>query len=53
VRRKNDANVHCLGKSKGRTHPPVREDVVRRLEDFYRPENEKFFKMIHRRFHWF
>ncbi|KAL3983072.1 Sulfotransferase domain family protein [Acanthocheilonema viteae] len=51
VLRKDDT-LHCLGKTKGRAHPHVRLDVIQKLEDFYRPQNEEFFKLINRRFHW-
>uniref|UniRef100_A0A914XZS1 Sulfotransferase domain-containing protein n=1 Tax=Panagrolaimus superbus TaxID=310955 RepID=A0A914XZS1_9BILA len=50
--KRNGGNVHCLGKSKGRQHPQVRPIVIQKLADFYRPENEKFFAMINRRFEW-
>ncbi|KAI1232297.1 Heparan sulfate glucosamine 3-O-sulfotransferase 3A1, partial [Lamprotornis superbus] len=32
---------HCLGKTKGRTHPDIDQEVVQRLRDFYRPFNMK------------
>uniref|UniRef100_A0A914EKF3 Sulfotransferase domain-containing protein n=1 Tax=Acrobeloides nanus TaxID=290746 RepID=A0A914EKF3_9BILA len=48
-----DATIHCLGKSKGRTHPKVMPDVIHRLEEFYQPENERFFELIGQRFKWF
>ncbi|XP_005338926.3 heparan sulfate glucosamine 3-O-sulfotransferase 3A1 [Ictidomys tridecemlineatus] len=28
---------HCLGKTKGRTHPEIAQEVVQRLREFYRP----------------
>ncbi|VDO83488.1 unnamed protein product [Heligmosomoides polygyrus] len=37
--RRPDASLHCLGKTKGRKHPHVRDDVIRRLRRFYEPEN--------------
>ncbi|XP_068610508.1 heparan sulfate glucosamine 3-O-sulfotransferase 3A1-like [Brachionichthys hirsutus] len=43
---------HCLGKSKGRTHPPIDPEVVQRLRDFYRPFNMKFYQMTGRFFGW-
>jgi [heparan sulfate]-glucosamine 3-sulfotransferase 3 len=45
-------NPHCLGKSKGRTHPRIHPNVVQRLRDFYRPFNAKFFQMIQQDFGW-
>ncbi|XP_025284109.1 heparan sulfate glucosamine 3-O-sulfotransferase 3B1 [Canis lupus dingo] len=43
---------HCLGKTKGRTHPDIDRDVVRRLRDFYRPFNLKFYQMTGQDFGW-
>lgn len=42
----------CLSDSKGRPHPPVNEDVVTLLRDFYRPLNEHFYRAIGRNFGW-
>ncbi|XP_049717512.1 heparan sulfate glucosamine 3-O-sulfotransferase 3A1 [Elephas maximus indicus] len=43
---------HCLGKTKGRTHPEIAPEVVRRLRDFYRPFNLKFYQMTGHDFGW-
>uniref|UniRef100_A0A672YYY7 Sulfotransferase n=1 Tax=Sphaeramia orbicularis TaxID=375764 RepID=A0A672YYY7_9TELE len=43
---------HCLGKTKGRTHPNIDPEVVQRLRDFYRPFNMKFYQMTGRIFGW-
>ncbi|KAL0983782.1 hypothetical protein UPYG_G00132730 [Umbra pygmaea] len=43
---------HCLGKTKGRTHPNIHPEVVQRLRDFYRPFNMKFYQMTGRIFGW-
>ncbi|XP_008312576.1 heparan sulfate glucosamine 3-O-sulfotransferase 3A1 [Cynoglossus semilaevis] len=43
---------HCLGKTKGRTHPNIDPEVVQRLRDFYRPFNLKFYQMTGRFFGW-
>ncbi|KAK3528802.1 hypothetical protein QTP70_011587 [Hemibagrus guttatus] len=43
---------HCLGKTKGRTHPNIKPEVVQRLRDFYRPFNMKFYQMTGRIFGW-
>uniref|UniRef100_A0A673VAG3 Sulfotransferase n=1 Tax=Suricata suricatta TaxID=37032 RepID=A0A673VAG3_SURSU len=43
---------HCLGKTKGRPHPEIDRDVVRRLRDFYRPFNLKFYQMTGQDFGW-
>ncbi|XP_023444816.2 heparan sulfate glucosamine 3-O-sulfotransferase 6 [Dasypus novemcinctus] len=42
----------CLGKSKGRPHPRVPQAVVRRLRDFYRPFNRRFYQMTGQDFGW-
>ncbi|XP_026172220.1 heparan sulfate glucosamine 3-O-sulfotransferase 3A1-like [Mastacembelus armatus] len=43
---------HCLGKTKGRTHPNIDPEVVQRLRDFYRPFNMKFYQMTGEFFGW-
>ncbi|XP_006863502.1 PREDICTED: heparan sulfate glucosamine 3-O-sulfotransferase 3A1 [Chrysochloris asiatica] len=43
---------HCLGKTKGRTHPDIDPEVVQRLRDFYRPFNLKFYQMTGHDFGW-
>ncbi|KAJ3607754.1 hypothetical protein NHX12_024805 [Muraenolepis orangiensis] len=42
----------CLGKSKGRPHPRIPAEVLRRLRDFYRPFNLKFYQMTGQDFGW-
>ncbi|KAK1804766.1 hypothetical protein P4O66_003614 [Electrophorus voltai] len=36
----------CLGKSKGRTHVQIDQEVIEQLRDFYRPFNVKFYEMV-------
>uniref|UniRef100_A0A7M4EKP1 Sulfotransferase n=1 Tax=Crocodylus porosus TaxID=8502 RepID=A0A7M4EKP1_CROPO len=43
---------HCLGKTKGRPHPEIDQEVVQRLRDFYRPFNMKFYQMTGHDFGW-
>nr|XP_056718173.1 heparan sulfate glucosamine 3-O-sulfotransferase 3A1-like [Euleptes europaea] len=43
---------HCLGKTKGRTHPNIDQKVVERLREFYRPFNMKFYQMTGQDFGW-
>ncbi|XP_066952692.1 heparan sulfate glucosamine 3-O-sulfotransferase 6-like [Macrobrachium rosenbergii] len=52
VKRERSGRPHCLGSSKGRSHPSVSEATSETLRDFYRPFNFKFFKMAGQRFHW-
>lgn len=42
----------CLSESKGREHPDIDPRVLKKLRNFFRPRNEKLFKMINRRFDW-
>jgi len=44
--------VRCLGSSKGRSHPAVDTKVIQRLRDFFRPFNEKFYRMTSINFEW-
>lgn len=50
---RNGTSTHCLPNSKGRPHAEVGRDTLERLRRFYAPENEKFFRLINRRFNWF
>ncbi|XP_015903407.1 heparan sulfate glucosamine 3-O-sulfotransferase 6 [Parasteatoda tepidariorum] len=47
-----NGNPHCLGKTKGRTHPDITPSTITRLRDFYRPFNLKFYQMVGRDFGW-
>ncbi|KAG8180054.1 hypothetical protein JTE90_023671 [Oedothorax gibbosus] len=42
----------CLGKTKGRSHPIVAPPALQRLRDFFRPFNQKFYRMVDRNFGW-
>lgn len=46
------SKAHCMGETKGRKHPAVREDVLKRLREYFRPLNEKFYSMVRRNFQW-
>ena len=48
----DDATPRCLGKTKGRTHPTIDDDVLQRLRRFYRPFNVKFYQMTGIDFGW-
>ncbi|CAB1311785.1 unnamed protein product, partial [Coregonus sp. 'balchen'] len=43
---------HCLGKTKGRTHISIDPEVIRRLREFYRPHNQRFYQMTGQNFGW-
>ena len=42
----------CLGATKGRRHPETHPSVIKKLTQFFKPHNEKLFKMINRTFSW-
>ena len=42
----------CMPSNKGRKHPNVSESVTKKLQDFYRPHNAIFEKMIDHKFSW-
>ncbi|XP_069503507.1 heparan sulfate glucosamine 3-O-sulfotransferase 2 [Ambystoma mexicanum] len=42
----------CLGKSKGRTHVQIEQEVIDDLRDFYRPYNIKFYETVGQDFRW-
>lgn len=43
---------HCLGKTKGRSHPAIDSGTLNRLRQFYRPFNRKFYEMTGMDFGW-
>ncbi|XP_063825114.1 heparan sulfate glucosamine 3-O-sulfotransferase 3B1 [Ostrinia nubilalis] len=43
---------HCLGKTKGRSHPHIDPVAIERLRDFYRPFNERFYQLSGINFGW-
>ncbi|KAG9264351.1 heparan sulfate glucosamine 3-O-sulfotransferase 3B1a [Astyanax mexicanus] len=48
----SNSKPHCLGKTKGRTHPNIHPDVIQQLRDFYKPFNKKFYHMTRQDFGW-
>uniref|UniRef100_A0A3P9K954 Sulfotransferase n=1 Tax=Oryzias latipes TaxID=8090 RepID=A0A3P9K954_ORYLA len=48
----DSSTPRCLGKSKGRTHPKIDTDVIRRLHKFYKPFNMMFYQMTGQNFQW-
>ncbi|XP_071797718.1 heparan sulfate glucosamine 3-O-sulfotransferase 6-like [Asterias amurensis] len=47
-----EKDVKCLGENKGRPHQRVDTRVLHCLKEFFRPHNEKFYKMTGINFHW-
>ena len=49
---KKGADLRCLHPSKGRAHPPIKPRVLHKLYKFFKPYNEKFFKLSGQYFDW-
>lgn len=43
---------HCLGVSKSRDYPNIKAKVIKRLRNFYKPFNRRFYQMTGRDFNW-
>ncbi|XP_008555008.1 heparan sulfate glucosamine 3-O-sulfotransferase 6 [Microplitis demolitor] len=43
---------HCLGKTKGRSHPYINPVAIQRLKNFYRPFNQRFYQLTRMDFGW-
>ncbi len=48
----SSSQPRCLGKSKGRTHVQIEEEVIEQLQEFYRPFNIKFYETVGQDFKW-
>ncbi|XP_020904285.1 heparan sulfate glucosamine 3-O-sulfotransferase 2 [Exaiptasia diaphana] len=48
----NSSKPRCMGKSKGRKHPKVRNSVLELLKSYFRPHNLRFYEMVNRDFGW-
>lgn len=48
----SSSQPRCLGKSKGRTHVQIQQEVIEQLRDFYRPFNVKFYETVGQDFKW-
>ena len=42
----------CLGQNKGLQHVHVHNESIWKMQEFFRPQNRKFFKLINRTFDW-
>ena len=47
-----DAEKRCLVDSKGRTHPELDPIVRQKLQNFFRPFNRRFYRLVERDFRW-
>ena len=42
----------CLSASKGRPKPKVSEDLLEKLTNYFKEDNEEFFSLLGKRFNW-
>ena len=42
----------CLHGGKGRKHPDLKPDTEKKLRDFFKPYNAKFFELVGQTFPW-
>ena len=42
----------CLSSTKGRPKPPLKDDTLTKLRDFFRPHNEIFYQLVNQTFSW-
>lgn len=42
----------CLGNGKGREHPTLRKANFHKLKAYFKPYNERFFRMVGKNFDW-
>jgi hypothetical protein len=49
---RTETSRKCLSATKGRPHPKVDENVIKKMKDLFWEHNENFYKLINRRFNW-
>ena len=47
-----DVEKWCLGENKGRHHPKLKLDTERKLRDFFKPYNARFYDLVGHNFGW-
>ena len=48
----SNSSERCLSQSKGRKHPEINPEIRKKLQDFFRPHNNKLYQMIGKNFQW-
>ncbi|XP_030646278.1 heparan sulfate glucosamine 3-O-sulfotransferase 2 [Chanos chanos] len=48
----SSSQPRCLGKSKGRTHVQIDQEVIEQLREFYKPFNVRFYETVGHDFRW-
>ena len=46
------SQMGCMASGKGRQHPEVSQDMMERLQKYFKPFNEELFRIIGERFDW-
>ena len=49
--RKEGQGVY-LGREKGRPHPKVDDNVVKKLKEYFKPFNQEFYEAVGQNFNW-
>jgi hypothetical protein len=42
----NNTKIECMKENKGQPHPPVSDDVIEKLKEYYEPYNQELFDML-------
>ncbi|BFZ17047.1 hypothetical protein BsWGS_20086 [Bradybaena similaris] len=52
MRKTKTGPEQCLGANKGRKHVNISKKIINKLNKFFKPHNERLYKLIGRRFPW-
>lgn len=52
IKKRKDKTPHCFVVSKGRTHPEVQNNVIKKLTSFYKPFNDQFYRLSGMTYQW-
>ena len=47
-----DKNIRCMGSSKGRKHPFIAKNTLKKMHKFYKPMSIELFEMIKKKPFW-
>ena len=50
--RSTTAGMSCYGSNRGRLQDPISREIRSKLTDYFKPKNERFFRMIGKSFDW-
>ena len=52
LRNVSSTDMNCLSRKKGRTHPAINHKIILKLEEYFKPLNQIFYRMIGQTFEW-